>query len=342
MNEQVAVKDQAAIDAAAKVADYEHGWSSDIEQEFGPKGLSEDTVRYISGKKNEPEWMLDWRLKAYRHWLTMESAGLGQAGGAADRLPGRLLLRRAQGEEGTGQPGRGRSRKSCASMPSWASRSKSKSCSPGWRARAGWRWMRCSIRCQSRRRFARNSRRPGSSSAAYPRRSANIPSWCGAGWGEWCPCHDNYFSGAELRGFFGWDVCLHSRGRALPDGAFDLFPHQRRQNTGQFERTLIIAEGKGSYCLVSGRLHGAASATKTSCMPPWWNWWRWTMPRLNIRPCRTGIPATKTAKGGIYNFVTKRGAVPGRKKLQDFAGRRSKPDRRGDLEISQSCMLAGR
>jgi Fe-S cluster assembly protein SufB len=65
------VKDQAARDAAARVAEYEHGWVADIEQEYGPKGLSEDTVRYISGKKNEPEWMLEWRLKAYRHWLTM-------------------------------------------------------------------------------------------------------------------------------------------------------------------------------------------------------------------------------------------------------------------------------
>ncbi|WP_421851045.1 Fe-S cluster assembly protein SufB [Novosphingobium sp.] len=67
----IEIKDQAARDAAARVADYEHGWSSDIEQEYGPKGLSEDTVRYISAKKEEPEWMLEWRLKAYRHWLTM-------------------------------------------------------------------------------------------------------------------------------------------------------------------------------------------------------------------------------------------------------------------------------
>src|SRR5207245_9411477 len=36
-----------------------------------PKGLNEDVIRLISGKKNEPQWMLDWRLKAYRHWLTM-------------------------------------------------------------------------------------------------------------------------------------------------------------------------------------------------------------------------------------------------------------------------------
>ncbi len=71
MSENAVVKDQAAREAAAKVADYEHGWSADIDQEFAPKGLNEDTVRFISAKKNEPEWMLEWRLKAYRHWLTM-------------------------------------------------------------------------------------------------------------------------------------------------------------------------------------------------------------------------------------------------------------------------------
>ena len=51
--------------------EYEHGWSSNIEMESAPKGLNEDIVRFISGKKNEPEWLLEWRLKAYRHWTTM-------------------------------------------------------------------------------------------------------------------------------------------------------------------------------------------------------------------------------------------------------------------------------
>jgi Fe-S cluster assembly protein SufB len=51
---------------------YEHGFRTDIETESAPKGLSEDTIRLISAKKNEPEWLLDFRLKAYRHWLTME------------------------------------------------------------------------------------------------------------------------------------------------------------------------------------------------------------------------------------------------------------------------------
>jgi len=80
MTDDVEIQDRAAREAAAKAADYEHGWSADIETEFAPKGLSEDTVRFISAKKNEPEWMLDWRLKAFRHWLTMEEPNWAKLG----------------------------------------------------------------------------------------------------------------------------------------------------------------------------------------------------------------------------------------------------------------------
>ncbi len=52
--------------------DYKYGFYTDIETDRIPKGLSEDTIRLISKKKNEPRWMLEWRLKAYRHWLTMK------------------------------------------------------------------------------------------------------------------------------------------------------------------------------------------------------------------------------------------------------------------------------
>jgi len=73
VNEQVTNTQAPNAEFREAIAkDYEWGFSSDIEQEFAPKGLSEDTVRFISAKKNEPEWMLEWRLKAYRAWLTME------------------------------------------------------------------------------------------------------------------------------------------------------------------------------------------------------------------------------------------------------------------------------
>jgi len=58
-------------EAIAARRDYKAGFVTDIVSETVPPGLSEDVIRLISAKKNEPQWLLDWRLKAYRHWLTM-------------------------------------------------------------------------------------------------------------------------------------------------------------------------------------------------------------------------------------------------------------------------------
>ena len=62
------------IDTVQSVTEgaYKWGFHTDIEMDYAPKGLSEDIVRFISAKKNEPQWLLDWRLKAYRMWLKME------------------------------------------------------------------------------------------------------------------------------------------------------------------------------------------------------------------------------------------------------------------------------
>src|SRR5437899_182574 len=59
------------IEAVAN-KEYQEGFFTDIEADSAPMGLSEEIIRFISQKKDEPQWMLDWRLKAYRHWLTME------------------------------------------------------------------------------------------------------------------------------------------------------------------------------------------------------------------------------------------------------------------------------
>ena len=61
----------SAIEALAN-REYKYGFVTNIEAETVPRGLNEEIIRTISAKKNEPEWMLEWRLKAYRHWLTME------------------------------------------------------------------------------------------------------------------------------------------------------------------------------------------------------------------------------------------------------------------------------
>jgi Fe-S cluster assembly protein SufB len=53
-------------------SDYKYGFTTDIEMDSAPKGLNEDIIRFISAKKNEPQWLLDYRLKAFRHWLTLD------------------------------------------------------------------------------------------------------------------------------------------------------------------------------------------------------------------------------------------------------------------------------
>ena len=55
------------------VSEYKYGFVTDIESDKAPKGLSEDIVRFISAKKNEPDWLTEWRLDAYRRWLTMRA-----------------------------------------------------------------------------------------------------------------------------------------------------------------------------------------------------------------------------------------------------------------------------
>ncbi len=70
--EQIQVKegvDQETVDAVREIGTYKHGWETDIETEYAPKGLTADIVRLISEKNNEPEWMTDWRLQAYERWL---------------------------------------------------------------------------------------------------------------------------------------------------------------------------------------------------------------------------------------------------------------------------------
>ncbi|MGB2203227.1 MAG: Fe-S cluster assembly protein SufB, partial [Pseudooceanicola atlanticus] len=71
-NDEVQVKDgvdQETVDAVKAVGTYKHGWNTDIEMEYAPLGLSEDIVRLISEKNEEPDWMTEWRLAAYRRWL---------------------------------------------------------------------------------------------------------------------------------------------------------------------------------------------------------------------------------------------------------------------------------
>ena len=89
---------------------YKWGFETDIEMDLAPKGLNEDIIRLISARKEEPAWLLEWRLKAFAAWQQMDRAALGARRASADRLPGPALLRGAEEEGRAEEPGRGRSR----------------------------------------------------------------------------------------------------------------------------------------------------------------------------------------------------------------------------------------
>ena len=89
---------QETIDQVRKidVDQYKYGFETIIEMDKAPKGLSEDIVRFISAKKNEPEWMLEWRLERLSPLADAGGADLGARRLSEDRFPGHLLLRRAE------------------------------------------------------------------------------------------------------------------------------------------------------------------------------------------------------------------------------------------------------
>jgi Fe-S cluster assembly protein SufB len=78
---------------------YQHGFVTDIESDTVPPGLDEETIRFISARKKEPQFLLDWRLRALPRWLTMKEPHWAHGALPADRLPGHLVLLRAQGDQ---------------------------------------------------------------------------------------------------------------------------------------------------------------------------------------------------------------------------------------------------
>jgi hypothetical protein len=86
---------------------YKYGFVTDIASDTAPPGLSEETVRFISAKKREPDWLLDWRLQSFRQWQSMAQPEWAHR---ADRLSGRDLLLRAEARKCAEVARRGRSR----------------------------------------------------------------------------------------------------------------------------------------------------------------------------------------------------------------------------------------
>jgi len=271
MNEETTIRDQAARDAAARVAEYEHGWSSDIEQEYGPKGLSEDTVRFISAKKDEPEWMLEWRLKAYRLWLTMTPPDWAKLNvppidyqeayywaapkakpklGSLDEVdPEILRVYEKLGiplEEQKVLAGVEGARKVAVDAV----------------------FDSVSVATTFRKELEQAGVIFRSISEAIREYPDLVRKWLG----RVVPQHDNYFAALNCAVF--------------SDGTFVYIP----------EGVRCPMELSTYFRINAEKAAPRPSATRTSSTPPWSSWSRSTMPRSNIRPSRTGTRATRPGR----------------------------------------------
>src|SRR6266480_3182763 len=282
--------------------EYKWGFVTDIESDSAPLGLNEEIVRFISKKKNEPQWMLDWRLKAYRHWLTMkephdwpmikyppidyQSASYFSAPKrkkkSLDEVDPELLAT----YEKLGIP--------------LAERA----------ALAGVAVDAVFDSVSVTTTFKEKLGEMGIIFCSFSEAVQNHPELVKRYLGSVVPYNDNFFAALNSAVFSDGSFCYIPKGVRCPMELSTYF-RINAKDTGQFERTLLVAE-EGAYvsylegCTATIRdenqLHaavvelvavGESSQIKYSTVQNWY-------------------PGDKEGKGGIYNFVTKRGKCIGR------------------------------
>ncbi|TWB15150.1 Fe-S cluster assembly protein SufB [Nitrospirillum amazonense] len=291
---------------------YKYGFTTEIESDLAPKGLNEDIVRFISAKKGEPEWLLEWRLQAYRHWLTMEEPTWAMVDfpkidyqdshyyaapkaskdkpKSLDEVDPELLATYEKlgiplkeqailaGVEGAGE------------MPAVAVDAVFDSVSVA-------------------TTFKKKLEERGIIFCSISEAIREHPELVRKYMGSVVPYSDNYYATLNCAVFTDGSFVYIPKGVRCPMELSTYF-RINASNTGQFERTLIIAD-EGSYvsylegCTAPMRdenqLHAAVvelvamddATIKYSTVQNWY-------------------PGDENGKGGIYNFVTKRGACRGR------------------------------
>jgi Fe-S cluster assembly protein SufB len=290
---------------------YKYGFFTDIESDTAPKGLSEDTVRFISARKNEPEWLLEWRLKAYRHWLTMEEPNWGKLGyppidyqdsyyysapkvaagpKSLDEVDPELLKTYEKlgiplkeqailaGVEGAGD------------SPSIAVDAVFDSVSVA-------------------TTFKKKLEEKGIIFCPISEAVQTHPELVKKYMGSVVPYSDNFFATLNSAVFTDGSFVYIPKGVRCPMELSTYF-RINAKNTGQFERTLIIAD-EGSYvsylegCTAPQRdenqLHAAVVELVTH-----------DDAQIKYSTVQNWYPGDENGKGGIYNFVTKRGACRGK------------------------------
>ncbi len=296
-----------AIEALAN-QEYKYGFVTEIEEESVPHGLNEDTVRLISAKKNEPDWMLQWRLKAYRHWAKLEKSeaepkwanvkyppidyqGIRYYAAPKQQTEGPTSLDEVDPKlletfEKLGIPLSERKRLSGIAVDAV--------------------FDSVSVATTFKGKLAELGIIFGSFSEAVQ----NHPDLIRKYLGSVVPYTDNFFATLNSAVFSDGSFCYIPKGVRCPMELSTYFRINAAQ-TGQFERTLIIAD-EGAYvsylegCTAPMRDENQLHAAVVELIAH-------DDAQIKYSTVQNWYPGDKEGKGGIYNFVTKRGKCLGKR-----------------------------
>jgi Fe-S cluster assembly protein SufB len=282
--------------------EYQHGFVTNLEADTLPRGLNEDVIRRISAKKNEPTFLLEWRLRAFRHWLTMTepgwanvrhppidyqgisyySAPKSQKAGpkSLDEVDPQLL----EVYEKLGVPLKEREMLAGVAVDAV--------------------FDSVSVGTTFKAKLAELGIIFGSFSEAVQEHPDLVQKYLGSV----VPYTDNFFAALNAAVFTDGSFCYIPRGVRCPMELSTYF-RINAKDTGQFERTLIVAD-EGSYvsylegCTAPMRDENQLHAAVVELIAL-------DDARIKYSTVQNWYPGDKEGKGGIYNFVTKRGDCRG-------------------------------
>ena len=281
--------------------EYKYGFVTDIEADTIPPGLNEEVVRLISAKKNEPDWLLDWRLKAYRHWLTLEEPTWHNVHYSPIDYQKMVYYSAPQQKKAL---------KSLDEVDPRLLETYDKLGIPleEQKALAGVAVDAVFDSVSIATTFKETLDEHGVIFCPFSEAVHNHPELVRKYLGSVVPYSDNFFATLNSAVFSDGSFCYIPKGVRCPMELSTYF-RINAENTGQFERTLIIAE-EGSYvsylegCTAPKRdehqLH--AAIVELVAMDD---------AQIKYSTVQNWYPGDEEGRGGIYNFVTKRGVCRG-------------------------------
>ncbi len=284
--------------------EYKYGFVTEIETDTVPAGLNEDVIRLISAKKNEPEIMLEWRLKAYRHWMTMKEPTWANVHYGPIDYQSIVYYSAPKGMGGEKGP------KSLEEVDPELLRTYDKLGIPLREQEifAGVAVDAVFDSVSVATTFKAKLAEVGIIFCSFSEAVQNHPELVQKYLGSVVPYTDNYFAALNAAVFSDGSFCYVPKGVRCPMELSTYF-RINAQNTGQFERTLIIAD-EGAYvsylegCTApvrdSNQLHAAVVELVAH-----------DNARIKYSTVQNWYPGDKEGRGGIYNFVTKRGKCAG-------------------------------